>query len=223
MIFKNSKDKNLNINLGKSQRYTGFTLAEVLITLGIIGVVAAISIPSLLGIYKETQYKTAYKKAFSEVYQAFKAAQYSEEFSENSNDSNTLNNFNLIKHKFKVVKSCSYSVADGCWVESCIIEKDCFWCYSASPNLIGAGFIDASGRSWVHYAATSDALVILVDTNGFSSPNRMGRDRFPFIVRDKSGGLYGLPYSINVYSDIIAKDEAACSLGNCYYQSWIYN
>ena len=37
----------------------GFTLAEVLITLGIIGVVAAITIPTLVSNYKQRAWDTA--------------------------------------------------------------------------------------------------------------------------------------------------------------------
>ena len=36
-----------------------FTLAEVLITLGIIGIVAAITIPTLINNVQDAQYKTA--------------------------------------------------------------------------------------------------------------------------------------------------------------------
>lgn len=43
----------------------GFTLAEVLITMGIIGVVAAISVPILTSDAKEKQYMTQFKKTFS--------------------------------------------------------------------------------------------------------------------------------------------------------------
>ncbi len=43
----------------------GFTLAEVLITLGIIGVVAAMTMPTLLNSTNGAQYRTAYKKALS--------------------------------------------------------------------------------------------------------------------------------------------------------------
>ena len=39
----------------------GFTLAEVLITLGIIGVVAAMTIPTLIANTVKTQYVTALK------------------------------------------------------------------------------------------------------------------------------------------------------------------
>ena len=48
----------------------GFTLAEVLITLGIIGVVAAMTMPTLMNSTNGAQYKTAYKKALSVLSQA---------------------------------------------------------------------------------------------------------------------------------------------------------
>ena len=47
-----------------------FTLAEVLITLGIIGVVAAMTMPTLLNSTQGAQYRTAYKKVLSVLSQA---------------------------------------------------------------------------------------------------------------------------------------------------------
>ena len=51
-------------------KHLGFTLAEVLITLGIIGVVAAMTMPTLMNQTNGAQYKTAYKKALSAMSQA---------------------------------------------------------------------------------------------------------------------------------------------------------
>lgn len=48
----------------------GFTLAEVLITLGIIGVVAAMTIPSLMNSTGQAEFKTGMKKALSVLNQA---------------------------------------------------------------------------------------------------------------------------------------------------------
>lgn len=45
----------------------GFTLAEILIVLMVIGVVATMTIPSLMKGVTDAQYKTAYKKAFNAV------------------------------------------------------------------------------------------------------------------------------------------------------------
>ena len=43
----------------------GFTLAEVLITIGIIGIVAALTLPSVINKYKAKQLETAFKKSSS--------------------------------------------------------------------------------------------------------------------------------------------------------------
>lgn len=48
----------------------GFTLAEVLITLGIIGVVAAMTIPTLMNQTGQAEFKTGLKKAVSVLNQA---------------------------------------------------------------------------------------------------------------------------------------------------------
>lgn len=45
----------------------GFTLAEVLITLGIVGVVAALTIPQLINNYKAAVLQTQFKKAYSDL------------------------------------------------------------------------------------------------------------------------------------------------------------
>ena len=51
-----------------------FTLAEVLITLAIIGVVAALTIPSLVQRYQERQYVTHLKKSYAVLQNAFQMA-----------------------------------------------------------------------------------------------------------------------------------------------------
>ena len=52
-----------------------FTLAEVLITLGIIGVVAAMTLPSLVGNYKKKVTVTRLKKFYSTMQQAIQLAE----------------------------------------------------------------------------------------------------------------------------------------------------
>lgn len=52
------------------RKHAGFTLAEVLITLGIIGVVAAMTIPTLMSNTGKAEFKTAFKKIISAVNQA---------------------------------------------------------------------------------------------------------------------------------------------------------
>ena len=49
---------------------TAFTLAEVLVTLGIIGVVSAMTVPTLMQNYQRQSYVTQLHKVYNEVQQA---------------------------------------------------------------------------------------------------------------------------------------------------------
>ena len=57
-----------------TSKTAAFTLAEVLITLAIIGIVAALTIPSLVQSYKERQYVSQLKKTYSVLQNAFQMA-----------------------------------------------------------------------------------------------------------------------------------------------------
>ncbi len=56
-------------------RKFGFTLAEVLITLGIIGVVAAVTMPTLIAKYQKHVTETRLKKSYSLINQAIKMSE----------------------------------------------------------------------------------------------------------------------------------------------------
>ena len=53
---------------------TAFTLAEVLITLGIIGIVSAMTIPTLINNYKEKVRDNQFKKVYATLMQAYNAS-----------------------------------------------------------------------------------------------------------------------------------------------------
>ena len=55
-----------------------FTLAEVLITLGIIGVVAALTLPTLIQNHQKQAYVTGLKKAYANIQNAFAKMAYDE-------------------------------------------------------------------------------------------------------------------------------------------------
>ena len=65
-----TKKGGMIMKLSNMSKMSGFTLAEVLITLGIIGVVAAMTMPTLINSTQGAQYKAAFKKALSVLSQA---------------------------------------------------------------------------------------------------------------------------------------------------------
>lgn len=72
MVPKNL-NKRTNLTL-KIKKIPAFTLAEVLITLGIIGVVAALTIPTLMQKADEQATVSALKKTYSTLTQAYNLA-----------------------------------------------------------------------------------------------------------------------------------------------------
>ena len=54
---------------------TGFTLAEVLITLAIIGVVAALTIPSIIANNRKKEFETGFAKAYRTITTAMMLSQ----------------------------------------------------------------------------------------------------------------------------------------------------
>lgn len=64
-----------HVNLSPIKVKYGFTLAEILITLGIIGVVAAMTIPTLIANTRSAQYRSTLKKTMSTLSQAARMSQ----------------------------------------------------------------------------------------------------------------------------------------------------
>ena len=62
--------KSDNISLLRRKCKAAFTLAEVLITLGIIGVVAAMTMPTTIAKFQHKALETAFKKTYSSLMQA---------------------------------------------------------------------------------------------------------------------------------------------------------
>ena len=87
-----------------------FTLAEVLITLGIIGVVAAMTLPALTAKYKEKILITQIKRAYSDLQNALKLYAVQNECSDISciSDTNSTTNELTVKlySQFKGAKFC---------------------------------------------------------------------------------------------------------------------
>ncbi|MDD3014804.1 MAG: hypothetical protein PHC34_13970 [Candidatus Gastranaerophilales bacterium] len=61
----------------------------------------------------------------------------------------------------------------------------------------------------------------MVDTNGFKSPNKYGRDRFIFLMKANNDSGTGLITKIGVYVDFPSVQATWCPSGGCYYVSWL--
>jgi type II secretory pathway pseudopilin PulG len=159
-----------------------FTLAEILITLGIIGVIAAMTIPTLLNIIETNEYKTAYKKAYSIATQALVNANLQNLIVPVTGEGDVLNtnNFLAFMDQFKIMKKCINTDNDKCW--NPVGDK-----YNNLPNTGVYAFVDASGVAWSMYYQKSGA--IFVDTNGHNLPNIWGKDRFAFSANGEKGNV----------------------------------
>ena len=82
-----------------------FTLAEVLITLGIIGVVAAMTMPTLMNSTQGAQYKAAYKKALSALSQAVTLNVALDEYNFADLDNSTYNLEEMLNNRMNVVRT----------------------------------------------------------------------------------------------------------------------
>ena len=90
-------------------RYKGFTLAEVLITLAIIGIVAALTIPSVISNYQQQEFKTGLKKAVSVLNEAIQMNITQEGETPYEND----DLFSYLQRHMNILKTGGYSVCYG--------------------------------------------------------------------------------------------------------------
>lgn len=92
-----------------SIKHRGFTLAEVLVTLGIIGVVAAMTMPTLVANYQKKSYVAQLHKVYTEVGQA--ALKYKSDHNlislrESRLSAGTANVQEFVNSYFNVVQDC---------------------------------------------------------------------------------------------------------------------
>ncbi len=164
-------------------RKFAFTLAEVLITLGIIGVVAALTLPSVVGHYKKVEASSRLKKFVSTMEQAIR-------FSESVNGDSK-----------EWVKSDTLLDDDGdydCEANG-KVSKDFFMTYLApyikyTSITDGQNSVDEEGnKSGTHttvYLADGSmfsfsnggCMDIRFDVNGYKNPNTTGIDQFVFLI-----------------------------------------
>jgi len=183
-------------------RRNAFTLAEVLITLGIIGVVAAMTMPTLIQSGRNQALNTGLQKAYSTLNQAL--TMY-----ENDNGwpvTSALGRHELkpiLMKYIKSVKDCGYGSGDGdkaCMPNKAYVSdpdsyKDIYKTFKGKNNIYYSHFDDGqfvmndSMFVMIENAGTAggNLIYISVDVNGFNKkPNRLGQDLFMFQI-DNNG------------------------------------
>lgn len=167
-----------------------FTLAEVLITLGIIGVVAALTIPSLITNYKAHRLRSQFLKSYSVVQQVFKHMEA---------DDVSLDPVSYARHSgsfYTLFKNYLTGITDcGTWTTK---ASPCANVYNLNyktfdkTKLAPRSYFDdgqiilPDGTLLIFENPTlADYLWVLVDINGYNNPpNIWGYDLFTFEFLD---------------------------------------
>lgn len=203
------------------KRKLAFTLAEVLITLGIIGIVAAITIPQLINNYKAKRLRTQFLKSYSTIQQAFKEME-ADDVSTDPTTYNTLEYYKTFMNYLQAPMNCG--IGDNKYLP-CVYMRDSsskdykpYKTYDGKTNasmiLFDDGQIalqDGTLLLFENYAPRMRVFVS-VDLNGYNNkPNRWGYDLFTFQLVDnqlKAMGDTGTTYTdLSTYCNVNSQDE----------------
>ena len=208
-----SRTSQRHVRGGCATRKVAFTLAEVLITLGIIGVVAAMTLPTLINNYQAKETVTRIKKVYSIVNQAYLQAQ---------NDFGTIDNWGLpdptldedqnpdtseqsiffwnrMSLYMKTLKTCLDPIYSSCTAYPYSLlgassTEDVFY-----PRLVLNDGIILAGE-WINNPNCGEKDIcgdFYVDVNGLNRPNVVGRDIFYFRVYKHKITPIGIPGDIS--------------------------
>lgn len=165
---------------------SAFTLSEVLVTLGIIGIVAGMTLPTLIQKNQKKQTIVRLKKTYSTLQQSIQLS--NAKYGDIDGWDWTLDTEKFFETylgcNFIYTRNCKYT--NGCW------NKD------GAFNLSGGEYEDNPNRNyWVKLKLNDGTLIALqkqdnthvhidVDINGYNKPNTFGKDIFVItIVKDK--------------------------------------
>jgi len=182
---------------------TGFTLAEVLITLGIIGIVAALTMPALIAKYQEQVLRTQFQKAWS-IYSQNLQKTALIDFSGDVNcaynaagsaatNSGCKEFFKAFVANMNVIKTCAgNALTGGCVPRYEAYMPDDNGCGGYSENGINnrnTAYVMKDGSIMIPYIyGNVDMPLFLFDVNGFKGPNKSGSDVFSIAIKEMSPG-----------------------------------
>jgi len=177
-----------------SQKYghkslKAFTLAEVLITLAIIGVVAAITIPTTIKNHWHTEISTGAKTSFSIMSNVIRKAVYDHGPTDTWDIGITGNIDNAedfiekyILPYVKIAKNCKRSKTQDCYYKIYNLKGEVFdWNSTDDYPKEFARFYLANGTAITFYLGGSigsdtHEVQLFTDFNGWRGPNKMGVD-----------------------------------------------
>ena len=185
----------------------GFTLSETLITLTILGVVAALTVPNLIHKFQDRIAITRLKKAFSTLNDAILQAQVINGDSRNWNYSNENKSEVFASYVFPYLKNahvCNAQNADDfCYSYEGLLRSNKTLNGKQSGGGLGGSWRAAVLSDGVYYffnigsyyenanRRVSQLGTVFIDINGKKEPNRYGYDRFIFYVTPNNGLLTG--------------------------------
>ena len=199
------------------QKKFGFTLAEVLITLGIIGVVAAITIPNLMTEIKAKKLKTQFTKSYSVVQQAIRLMEADDVSTDFSTYQQGTRHRTLAKYMTNVTicndtTGISIITPAGCHNYTIgDIDGDKYKYLTGEGRVSDGRFNDGQlllpDGALIFFddcpkAEGWQGCMIMIDINGLAKPNRLGYDFFAFEAQE--GKLYpmgGLTTSYRFHDD----------------------
>ena len=165
-----------------------FTLAEVLITLGIIGVVAALTIPTLVNNYRKKQFETGLKKEYSVLLQALDMYKQDNETPLKREDcTQARNTFKLALQPYlKILMDCGDNSSGKCLKLTSETNNPTYKTYSGRPAreyLFDDGQLILNDGSHLLFEnpGGGSAVYVSIDVNGYKKlPNKWGEDVFTF-------------------------------------------
>ncbi len=210
-------------------RKFGFTLAEVLITLAIIGVVAALTIPTVVKNYQKTQTIAKLKKAYSMINQAYNMSQAENGMYQTWDrgvDIGSTEYFDRYwKSYLKVSKICNtysdcgykrnqpWKKPNGDYVTTAVVASNERTTFLTPDGILFAIFTSSATTT------VNDSVVI--DLNGSKEPNQLGKDVFRFTRTDK--GILPLCYDntiSSVNSNCSKTGEGTCCAAKLAREGW---
>ena len=188
-------DKNIlapGVRNDKTSRKTAFTMAEVLITLGIIGIVAAMTLPSLINNYKPKELETGFKKNYSAINQAINM--YTADTGEilHADELGTVELKKILLKYMDVLHECgaAWGSKDCIYNASNQEERSKIYKtyngkkYIGNLNLFDDGQLVLKDGTLIlieNQGITDKEVYISFDVNGYrKSPNKYGHDLFTF-------------------------------------------